>query len=391
MTEALLERVRHHPRRHSARWTDEYLFHQLIPYLGNKRRLLPLLAEAIRRTGLKSGTFADLFAGSGVVSRLAKTLGFRVICNDWEPYSEEINSAYVACDRPPRFARLGGIEAVYEQLNRLPGTDGYLATHYCPDRDEAPDVKRERMFFTHANGARLDAMREQIEAWERARQITRRERSVLLASLVYAASYVSNTSGVFKAFHRGWGGRNGTALYRILSQVHLTPPIFYANGNQRHDVFREDARRLVRTQPPVDIAYLDPPYNQHQYGANYHLLNTLVVWDKPPVNRSIRVRGRTVNKSAIRTDWREERRSKYCYRQTATDEFADLIEHLDADYILVSYSTDGLIPMSVVEDLLRRRGELQVLRRPYKRYRVSPTRPSPRSHNTEVVLICRTR
>ena len=32
---------------------------------------------------------------------------------------------------------------------------------------------------------------------------------------------------------------------------------------------------------PVDVAYIDPPYNQHSYLANYHIWETLVRWDKP--------------------------------------------------------------------------------------------------------------
>jgi adenine-specific DNA-methyltransferase len=65
----------YHKRRHAARTTDEYLFHQLVPYLGNKRRLLHLILEALEITGTLNSKkknppiFADFFAGSGVVSR----------------------------------------------------------------------------------------------------------------------------------------------------------------------------------------------------------------------------------------------------------------------------------------------------------------------------------
>ena len=30
-----------------------------------------------------------------------------------------------------------------------------------------------------------------------------------------------------------------------------------------------------------DLAYLDPPYNQHRYFTNYHVWETLVAWDAP--------------------------------------------------------------------------------------------------------------
>ena len=108
-------------RKTGARWTDDYLNHQVIPYLGNKRRLLGLIEAGISRTGIKQGTFADLFAGSGVVSRLAKKLGFSVFANDWEPYTFELGSAYVALDGPPPFEALGGMEGAFAALNALPG------------------------------------------------------------------------------------------------------------------------------------------------------------------------------------------------------------------------------------------------------------------------------
>lgn len=52
------------------------------------------------------------------------------------------------------------------------------------------------------------------------------EMSALLAPLLYSASFVSNTSGVFKSFHHGWGGKTQTALERIESLLWLTPSRF---------------------------------------------------------------------------------------------------------------------------------------------------------------------
>src|SRR6185437_15396925 len=93
----------YHPRRHAAVRTDEYLYSQLIPYLGNKRKLLPLISHGIQWTGLPCGTFVDLFSGSTVVARFAKTLGFRVAANDWEPYAYEIARGTVGLNRVPTF------------------------------------------------------------------------------------------------------------------------------------------------------------------------------------------------------------------------------------------------------------------------------------------------
>jgi len=255
---------------HAAIRTQEYLYNQLFPYIGNKRKLLPLIFEAILKTGISNGLFVDFFSGGGVVSRLAKKLGFQVIANDWEPYSFFYNHAYIEQNEYPLFSKLGGIEKAYNYLNNLEGVHGYISEYYCPWDDKKPDTKKERMFFTHKNGMKIDAMRGKIEDWVKEGKINLREKAVLLASFIYSASYVSNTSGVFKGFHNGWGGKTGTALYRILSDIKLVPPILF-NNNQRNKIYQMDSQELAEKlrDTKIDITYLDPPYNQHPYGSNY--------------------------------------------------------------------------------------------------------------------------
>ena len=198
------------------------------------------------------------------------------------------------------------------------------------------------------------------------------EKAVLLASLLYAVSYVSNTSGVFKGFHRGWGGRTGTALYRILSDLCLCPPVFFDNGRD-NEATQRDAQALAAELhgQPVDIAYLDPPYNQHPYGSNYHVLNTVALWDKPAVSPTVTGR----DKSAIRTDWRTARRSAYNHRTSALAAYQTLLETIEARHILTSYSTDGTIPLPDLLAAAAARGRLECVWDPYKRYRVSAQRP----------------
>ncbi len=65
-----------------------------------------------------------------------------------------------------------------------------------------------------------------------------------MAPLIYQACYTSNTSGVFKGFHNGWGGQTGTALYRIAGDLRLRLPVFCDNGLQ-NVVCCEDAQTLA--------------------------------------------------------------------------------------------------------------------------------------------------
>ena len=373
---------------HSANYTDDYLFNQLIPYIGNKRKLLGLIAEAISATGENphSADFVDLFSGTGVVSRFAKKLGFRVVTNDWEPYSEALNLCHIRTQRPPSYFLDETYNAVLEKLNRLPAKAGWITRHLCPDDDVKYDVERERMFYMRKNGMRIDAIREKIDEWDKEGFLTLEQKACLLAPLIYSACYNSNTSGVFKGFHNGWGGQTGTALYRIAGDVCLRPAAFIDNG-QNNLVLRADAQKIAEELKNYllrpSIVYLDPPYNQHPYGSNYHVLNTVTLWDKPPLSEKISGR----DKSAIRLDWRTERRSAYNHRDEAGLAYCRLLQSLPAKWIATSYSTDGFIPLLDMVRANHAIGDVSVFTRGYKRYRVSSQRFSDKPMNVEFVLL----
>jgi adenine-specific DNA-methyltransferase len=377
----------HHLRKTAARDTEEYVFSQLIPYIGNKRKLLDIIHQAIKLTNIENGTFVDLFSGSTVVSRFAKKLGFRVLSNDWEPYSEQIAIGTVVLNETPKFENFSGVENVFDLLNNVVPVEDYVTKHLCPTDDEKLDHEKDRLFFMRKNGMKIDAMRELISKWVEEHKISQNEFSYLMASLLYSVSYVSNTSGVFKGFHRGWGGSNGTAQYRICSDISLKPPILF-NNDKNNISIREDAGVLVNRLTEIlgkipDIIYLDPPYNQHPYGSNYHVLNSITLWDKPDFPEKI-TRG---TKSAIRLDWRTERKSAYNSRPKAVQEFQELIDNISSKFILTSYSTEGNIPLNDMMKILGSKGTLRVVKREYVRYRVSPTRLSPKPRNVEFVVI----
>ena len=380
----------HHLRKTAARDTEEYVFSQLIPYIGNKRKLLDLIHQAIKLTNIEDGTFVDLFSGSTVVSRFAKKLGFRVLSNDWEPYSEQIAMGTVVLNEIPKFENFGGSKEVFEILNNAIPVEDYVTKHLCPTDDQNLNHEKDRLFFMRKNGMKIDAMRELISKWIEEEKITEMEFSYLMASFMYSASYVSNTSGLFKGFHRGWGGSNGTAQYRICSDIILRPPLLFNNEKENIST-REDAGILVKKLPGIlgdipDIIYLDPPYNQHPYGSNYHVLNSITLWDKPNFPEKI-TRG---TKSAIRLDWRTERKSAYNSRLKAVQEFKILIEDISSKFILTSYSTEGNIPLEEMMKILGAKGSLNVVKREYVRYRVSPTRLSSKPRNIEFVVITNT-
>lgn len=386
-------------------WDPRYVESHLFAYIGNKRRLLPLISQALERVqaaedpAAPRGLFVDFFAGTGVVSRMARSQGYPVWANDWEDYTRILNTAFVGGDASDLelFAEEGGFDQVLADLNALSDyreEDAYLSRFYCPANDAAPDVAHERLFYTRANGIRLDNIRAEIERRYPAGQcdVTERKRNLLLSLLLLEASHRANTSGVFKGFHQGFGGLGADALGRILGPVTLTRPVLPA-GLPRGTVTGLDAVSLaarMADEQEIAVAYLDPPYNQHQYGSNYHLLNTLVRNDRPAVSRGFIQDGKKVDKSAIRKDW-VKTRSPFCYRATALREFRTMVQGMNARHILVSYSTDGLIPIEDMLDVLAERGEVDVVTSPYVKYRGGRQSNVGKNRNLEFVLMAHTR
>jgi len=370
-----------------------FLTRQIIAYIGNKRKLLSLIHAALEQSSVAIGegtTFADLFSGSGVVSRFAKFLGFEVYTNDWEPYAEILSKGFVALNKAEFNRLFGGEEefnALIEKINALPDPqpdDQYIAKYYAPHSDDIAlaDFHVERLFYTRQNALALDKIRNYVETHFPDRNDARRH--ILIALLIYEAATHTNTSGVFKAFHKGFGGHGKDALSRILAPIALHEPVLIDSKPPVH-VFRQDANELVRTLPPLDVVYLDPPYNQHQYGSNYHLLNTIAKWDKIPEPMELDENGVLVNKAAIRTDW-VKTRSLYCYKKTATDTFRDLVQHIKAKLILVSYSSDGIIPFEEMKSICLEKGYVSIVTSDYTVYRGGKQSNSRKNTDIEFIL-----
>jgi adenine-specific DNA-methyltransferase len=377
-----------------------YLCAQIIPYIGNKRRLLPLIYQGLCQVctdGFGGKTFFDPFAGSGVVSRFAKFLGFQVVANDWEPYAYLLNYAYLKIDRRDlsgMYRRFGGLEGMLQHLNTLPDPDEsgeYIARYYSPRDDRNADYRRERMFYTRSNGLAIDRIRQEIErvypgplGLEYSDDRYFREKALLLALLVHQAATHTNTSGVFKAYHKGFGGFSGDALTRILKPIVLPHP-FLGESDLPQQVYRRDAVLLLRNEsselPSFHVAYLDPPYNQHQYGSNYHLLNSIVLWD-----RIVPGEPAAGDKAGIRRDWIKTR-SRYCYRDRAPAAFAELLDQLEARYLMVSYSTEGIIPFEELIDICARHGQVRILTDEYVKYPGGRQSIHRLSHNIEFLII----
>jgi adenine-specific DNA-methyltransferase len=352
-----------------------YLTGQLIAYIGNKRALLPFLARAFSELadGRKGLVFSDPFAGSGAVSRLARLMGFSVLCNDWEPYCLAINSCYlrVSASEALHLFPGKGIDAVLAELNCLPSPrpeSRYISRHYAPRSTGSADWRTERLFYTAENAAVIDAVRTRIEELypgTPARERERKEKALLLGPLLYEASTHTNTSGVFKACHKGFGGHGRDALGRIMAPIRLPRPILVDSPFPSR-VFCMDAARFAGAHG-ADICYLDPPYATHQYGSNYFMLTSIALWDKPEVSEERGADGRLRKKAGIRPDW-VRTRSPFCSRSTAAEAFRRMADAADCRWLCMSYSDEGLLSPEEVADILAETGSLSVRTTGYVKY-----------------------
>jgi adenine-specific DNA-methyltransferase len=353
-----------------------YLREQLIAYIGNKRALLPFLHGVFAGLPVepRGARFLDPFAGSGAVARLARLMGYSVQANDWEPYARVINACHL-CVGPAEAAGMfggrGGLHAVLAELNALPAPreeDRYVSRHYAPRDTALADWRTERLFYTRENALAIDAMRARIEELcpgQAADPARAREKDVLLAPLLYQAATHTNTSGVFKACHRGFGGHGRDALGRIMAPIRLDAPVL-VDSPAPCSMDCRDAAEFLRGRS-AEVCYLDPPYAVHQYGSNYFMLNSIARWDRPPVSDARGPDGRLRSKAGIRADWTATR-SAFCYRGTAAAALRGVVDAADCRWLVVSYSTDGLIGLEQLCDLLSEAGGLSVLSTGHVKY-----------------------
>ena len=308
----------------------------MIKYLGSKRLLVDRIADIVGRVAA-GPTVLDLFSGTSRVGHALKGRGFRVVANDHNAYAHVLARCYVEADRDAveREALL-----LIDELNRLPGRPGYVTETFC----------EQSRFFQPKNGARIDAIREAIAA----KGFPPDLEAVLLVSLMEAADRVDSTTGVQMAFLKQWAPRSFNDLELRMPDVLPRP----AAG--RCSALGIDAIDAARGTP-ADVAYIDPPYNQHSYLGNYHVWESLVRWDKPEV----------YGVACKRVDCRE-RRSAFNSRPRFAAALGDLLGAIRAPVIVVSFSNEGWLDRTSMEAMLGRlfggRAHVATVAVDYRRY-----------------------
>ena len=327
-------------------------------YIGSKLKLcqnfLPDVINNVCGNDLSDMVFCDIFAGTGIVGRTFKSKVGKVISNDVEYYSYVLNKNYIENHR-----EIANKESYIDELNSLELTDnGFIYKNYCKGGNG------ERQYFSDENGKIIDAARTKIENWKNNGDISYSLYYYLLCSLLESADKVANTASVYGAYLKKL---KKSAQKKLV----IEGADFELNDNE-HEVYREDANCLIK-RISGDILYLDPPYNSRQYGANYHLLNTIAEYK--------------VFQPKGKTGLRDYTRSKYCSASSVTKEFEELIKNADFKYIFLSYNNEGLMDVEDIRQIMSGCGKYDLAQTAYQRFKADSNRVNKADSTVEYLHI----
>ena len=306
-------------------------------YIGSKYKLSYFISSSVKSIvgeDLSDKIFCDLFAGTGVVGRNFKKEVKKVISNDMEFYSYVLNKNYIENHE------FLDNEIYIKELNETNGEEGFIFNEY------SENGKANRLYFSEHNGKKIDAIRTKIEFWKTEKKISSALYYFLLASLLESADKVANTASVYGAFLKKI---KKTAQKELI----IEPAIFEINSHS-HEVYNEDSNLLIK-KIEGDILYLDPPYNAREYGANYHLLNTIAKYD------NFTPKGKT--------GLRDYSKSAFCKKKEVEKSFDDLIKNANFKYIFLSYNNEGIMSSETIKKILSNYGKYDLLTTEYQRFR----------------------
>ena len=304
----------------------------MIKYIGSKRALLGHVTGAVAGLLPDRGRVCDLFSGTARVGHALKRQGFEVWSNDHNAYAHTLATAYVQADRD---RWLGPAEAVLAELREVRPQAGWFTQAFCEDA----------RYFHPDNGARIDAMRERIETLSLEPEL----KAVVLVSLMEAADRVDSTAGVQMAYMKRWAPR-------ALKPLELRLPDILPSVGAPCRATRGDAIEMA-AEVEADLVYLDPPYNQHSYLANYHVWESLVLWDRPE----------TYGVANKRIDVKT-RKSAFNSRPGIGPALRAVIERVRAPNLIVSFNDEGYLSRADLVEMLSARGHVQVVEIAHPRY-----------------------
>ncbi|CUU71284.1 D12 class N6 adenine-specific DNA methyltransferase superfamily protein [Campylobacter hyointestinalis subsp. hyointestinalis] len=323
-------------------------------YIGSKFSLLDFLEDSIKsvNSNLSNKVFCDIFAGTCIVGRHFKTQVRQVIANDLEFYSFVLAKNYIV-----NHTEIRSTKELFDELNdekKTPLIKGKIYENY------SFGGSGNRGYFSDENGAKIDAIRQKIETWLDNKKIDKKAYFHLLASLLESSDKVANTASVYGAFLK--------KLKKSASKRLVLEPAFFELNDNEHLAFNENANELIK-KIDGDILYLDPPYNHREYGANYHLLNTIALYD------DCKLKGKT--------GLREYTKSAWCKKNSAALVLDDLLKFAKFRQIFLSYNNEGIISPEEIRKIMLKYGKYECFTKEYRRFKADSKREQKASNVVE--------
>lgn len=327
-------------------------------YIGSKLSILNYIDNTIQdfaKIRKKNITFCDIFAGTSSVGKYFKNKGYNIISNDIEYYSYVNAKHYIENNENISFDKLkqSKIKDIFEYLNNINDKKGFIYKNYTISGTKNQEY--ERKYFTEENALKIDSIRNKIEEWKNKNLIKENEYYYLITCLLEAADKVANTASVYEAFLKD--------IKKSASKTLQLKPleILINEKNKTYLVKNKDANKLIR-EISGDILYIDPPYNTRKYDTNYHILETIALYDNPKIKGKAGIREETSKKS------------KYCIKKEAETVFQDLIENANFKYIFLSYNDEGIIPINKIKEIMSKYGKYKVYEQKHKRFKADSNR-----------------
>lgn len=296
-----------------------------MDYIGSKTKLLNWIFDEIIEVVPPSLNciFLDACSGSGVVSKYAAKLGYFVISNDIMQFPKVITNGSIGLTNDQQTIAFDHI-TIINNLKRKQSDTGFFHSNFSLGGSH-------RKYVNGWTARSIDKVRKYIEEEESNEKI----KDYLLYCGIEALSKISNTAGVQAAYLKKFKERAKDKF--VLKCEPITNGSIVAYSKDILDLLLDSDFRNKYTET---ILYIDPPYNQRQYGPNYHLYETFVRYDNPEL----------VGITGIRKKWKEECGSKFCTKKECLSFLTDIIKSTRAKYVFLSYSSDGLLKK---EDIFR--------------------------------------
>lgn len=307
-------------------------------YIGSKIKLSRYIIDTIREVSgdFENKTFAELFAGTGVIGNVLKTQVSKVISNDLEYYSYVLNRNYIGNNKAMDYDGLFDFLTENQpKINR-----NFIFDEY------SEKGKANRLYFSEENGKKIDQIRSNLAFLYNVKEIDDDLYYFALASLLESADKHANTASVYGAYLK--------KLKATAQKTMQLEPALFESSDCKTEIYNEDSNQLIK-RISGDILYLDPPYNARQYGANYHLLNTIARYDD------------FVPKG--KTGLREYKRSRFCQKQEVYNAFDEMIRNAEFHYIFISYNNEGLLSLDEIKKICQQYGKYDFVSQEYQRFK----------------------